>query len=352
VIIVTVAIGSIPAAGFGQMPQGAFGPSAPAGQYGAGAPAGGAWDVPPQKPSMTERARATVANNPLTNAWSSWRSRDKQQAKLQQGQFRRDSIALSNGSPPPSPELFIAAAKLSERNGQIDRARQQFHQGLTMAPKHVPGLIEFGRLEDRQGRLPEAEKLYRTAVAVNPHNPTALNDLALCVARQGNLEDSTRLLQQAIDIQPDKPLYRNNMATVLIEQQRDQEALAHLTAVHGPAVANYNVGHLLSKRGRAQDASRYFAAALEIDPQMTPAGQALAALNGGTGNVPHMAASRVENQPAAQPVRQQTQQSPPGPQLGPAHGSSAYAPATAWPAQRTGMRPLPPVGTPGVPFSR
>ena len=192
-----------------------------------------------------------------------------------------DPLSLSAPQAAPTPSLFISAAKLSERNGQADVARGHFQQALSLAPNNVEALLGLARLEDRQENLVAAERLYRTAVSKNPHNPTSLNDLALCLARQGNLHEATRLLQQATEIQPDKRLYRNNLATVLVEQKRDHEALAHLTAVHGPAAGNYNLGHLLAKRGRSKDARPYFAAALEIDPQMEAAKTALAALDSG-----------------------------------------------------------------------
>jgi Tfp pilus assembly protein PilF len=236
---------------------------------------------------------------------------------------------------------------LSERNGQVDRAREQFHRALTMAPTHVEGLIEFGRLEDRQGRLDVAERHYRTAVNLNPHHATGLNDLALCMARQGKLDESVHLLQRAIDIQPDKALYRNNMATVLVEQQRDQEALTNLAAVHGPAAANYNLGLLLSKRGRPQDAQQYFAAALEIEPQMTQASAALAAVG---GNVPRMVTRPQISQPAHAMGSQSAQ--PQGPQFVAPQGTATYRPSTAYVPQRGALRTLPPVGPGGVPLSR
>lgn len=356
-IVVAVAVMALPVASLGQPPQGNYGPGVH-----PGVPPGlanGMPTPPPQKkPSFSQRAKSAFTHNPVTSAWSSWRGRKEQPPRSPYAHSiahsgRHDAIALSAGAPTGSPDLFIAAAKLSERNGQIEKARQQFHQGLTMAPRHVQGLIEFGRLEDRQGRLPEAEKLYRAAVGVNPHNPTALNDLALCVARQGRLDESAQLLQQAIDMQPDKALYRNNMATVLVEQRRDQEALAHLTAVHGPSAANYNLGQLLSKRGRSQDAAQYFAAAVEIDPQMTQAHEALAALEGSGGGPPRMAATPVQNTPpVAVPQQRPVGQPVYGPQMGPALGNPAYPPATAWVPQRQTMRPLPPVGGARGPYGR
>src|SRR6478609_10342395 len=128
--------------------------------------------------------------------------------------------------------------------------------------------------------MPLAESLYQQAVTANPQNAAALNDLGLCLAREGKLEPSLQVLEQAIHLQPDKSLFRNNAATVLVEMRQDQRALAHLSAVHNSAEANYNLGQLLIERGRATDAGPYFQAALQQNPGMQQAQEALAKLQG------------------------------------------------------------------------
>ena len=133
-------------------------------------------------------------------------------------------------------------------------------------------------MEDRQSNLPFAENLYQQAVTANPQNAAALNDLGLCLAREGKLEPSLQVLEQAIHLQPDKSLYRNNAATVLVEMRQDQRALAHLAAVHNPAEANFNLGQLLVDRGRPADAATYFQTALQLNPGMQQATDAIAKL--------------------------------------------------------------------------
>jgi hypothetical protein len=89
-----------------------------------------------------------------------------------------------------------------------------------------------------------------------------------------------QVLEQAVQLQPAKALYRNNAATVLVEMRQDQRALAHLAAVHGAAEANFNLGQLLVERGRSADATPYFQAAVQQNPNLQPAQEALARLQG------------------------------------------------------------------------
>jgi tetratricopeptide (TPR) repeat protein len=196
------------------------------------------------------------------------------------GQQKLDSISLSTPTGPPSPEFFIFAAQVCERQGDVPQARSNYQRALSMWPGHVEVLRAAARMEDRHGNLPLAESLYQQAANSNPQHAGALNDLGLCLARQGKLEPSLQILEQAVQLQPTKALYRNNVATVLVEMRQDQRALAHLAAVHGPADANYNLGQLLVERHRSSDAAPYFQAALQQNPTMQQAQNALAKLQG------------------------------------------------------------------------
>lgn len=193
---------------------------------------------------------------------------------------------------PPTPEFAISLAQLSESQGNVAAARHHYQRALAMWPEHVEVLRAAARMEDRQNQLSLAESLYRRAVASNSQHAGALNDLGLCLARQGRLEESVQTLERAIQLQPGKPLYRNNVATVLVEMHQDQRALAHLAAAHGSAEANYNLGELLVQRGRGKEATPYFIAAVEQRPDMQPAHDALADLQGsGTSGTPGIASS-------------------------------------------------------------
>ena len=172
---------------------------------------------------------------------------------------KHDSIGLDTATGPPSPQLMISMAQMCERSGDTAGARHHYQEALKMWPGQVDVLRAAARMEDRLGGLALAESLYQQAVAANPQHAGAHNDLGLCLARQGKLEPSIQVIEQAVCLQPDKPLYRNNAATVLVELRQDQRALAHLSAVHGGAEANFNMGQLLVQRGRPMDAAPYFA---------------------------------------------------------------------------------------------
>ncbi|TWT95982.1 cellulose synthase subunit BcsC [Botrimarina colliarenosi] len=136
-------------------------------------------------------------------------------------------------------------------------------------------LREQGHAKDREGDLAAAEAIYRQAIGADPTSAAAVNDLGLCLARQGRLDASAAVLRQAIMMRPDKQLYRNNIATVLVEVGEIDEALTHLKTVCGPAAAHYNVGQILTRSGKTDEAVAQFEQALELDPNLRPAFDAL-----------------------------------------------------------------------------
>jgi len=257
---------------------------------------------------------------------------------------KSDAISLSVPTGPPSPEFFIFAAQMCERQGDIPQARQNLQRALAMWPGNAEVLRAAARMEDRQNNLPLAESLYQQAVAANPQNAAALNDLGLCLARQGKLEPSLQVIEQAIQQQPDKALYRNNAATVLVEMRQDQRALAHLAAVHNPADASFNLGQLLVERGRSADAAPYFQAALQQNPGMQQAQEALAKLPGSpvATAAPMMPVAAPQPQYSGPVVSPQPQVGPVGPQFSYPATATAQGPAMSGPSY-VPPRYLPPV---------
>jgi tetratricopeptide (TPR) repeat protein len=249
---------------------------------------------------------------------------------------RPSTLDLNVPTGPPTPEFFIYAAQMCEKQGDIAQARQNLGRAMTMWPNNADVIRAAARTEDRQGQMPLAESLYQRAVACNPQNAAALNDLGLCLAREGKLDASKQVLEQAVQLQPEKELFRNNAATVLVEMRQDQRALAHLSAVRSAAEANYNLGQLLIERGRAADAGPYFQAALQLNPSMQQAQDALAKLQGSAVAVaaPPAAVPAVQQPVPAGPMTAPAQQTwSNGPQLGypatartPAPGTSSYVP--------------------------
>lgn len=193
--------------------------------------------------------------------------------------LRSDPTSLATKTPPPTADDYVKLGETCDRDGDVESARQHYHKALDMEPHHLGALLGLGRLFDRQGQLDRATAHYAEATNFHPSSATAFNDLGLCLARQGRYNEAITALHRAIEINPDKTLYRNNIATVLVAEGRIDEALAHLTDAHGPAVAHYNIGYLLNKQGRRDQALQQFQLALQAEPSMAPAREWIEALS-------------------------------------------------------------------------
>jgi tetratricopeptide (TPR) repeat protein len=173
----------------------------------------------------------------------------------------------------PGIELYVAVARLDEEQGNFAEAEAQYRRALQQAPNDLRPLLGYARLQDRLGRTEEALKLYQRAAHAHPQEPPVFNNMAIHYARRGALREAIGAMDRAIQLRPYEPRYRDNMAMLLVEADRPQEALFHMQAVHGEAVAHYNLGYLLNKKGRTAAAAQEFAIALRLNPGLTAAHQ-------------------------------------------------------------------------------
>jgi Tfp pilus assembly protein PilF len=210
-----------------------------------------------------------------------------------------DPTSLANKPRTPGPDLYVATARVYEKSGDSAAAAVQYQKALAADPNNLPALLGYAALHDGQREYGDADKLYQEAIKRHPKDASVYNDRGLSYQRRGHLDEAARSLAKAIELQPDKPLYRNNMATVLVAMHRPEEALTHLTAVHGPAVAHYNLAILLHRKANDQEAQYHFAQAAQIDPSLLEAREWAERLSPNS-RVP-MPIATDERMPAARP---------------------------------------------------
>jgi Tfp pilus assembly protein PilF len=212
---------------------------------------------------------------------SSWKSTTGAIAGMFAGSKEPDIYEEEPAKPKKvGPELYVGAARVFENQNKPVEAEEKYRQALKIAPKDFSALVGLARLQDRQGNTSESLATYQQAIKAHPTNALIYNDLGLSFARQRQFDQSLAALGKAVELAPDSTKYRNNLATVLVEAGHTDQALAQLSAVASPAVAHYNVGYLLLKKGEPDAAARHFQQALAIDPGMAPARDMLAQVTG------------------------------------------------------------------------
>lgn len=256
-----------------------------------------------------------------------------------------DPTSLS-GEARPSAQLYMALARLAEQNHRWQEAEAHYQRVLQLAPNHPDALLGLARLKDGQRKWPEADQFYQQAVRAHPQHAAVYNDYGLSLARRGQLPQAASLLERAVKLEPGRWLYRNNIALVLVQLGETDAALRHLLAVQPEAVAYYNLGYMLQRRGDRQSAAAMFAKSLEKDPTLTPARARLDQLREEQQLAATAPASQAVSGPAPLPPSVPEAGPgvavPPGPIQKPNIGSGtltdALAPSTAGVAA-----PLPPV---------
>lgn len=267
-----------------------------------------------------------------------------------------DGVSLSTPAK-PSPDLYLAMARMYAQSGKLDLAEKQYKLGLKLAPKHLGLQLGYARLKDQQGQLDQAIGLYQQVAKQYPQEAAVHNDLGLCYARRGMLREAIASLERAIQLQPGKRLYRNNIATVLVEMGHVDAALEHLRAAHTEAVACYNLGYLLEKKGQPALAATFFAKALEKDPSLTAAQVWLERLQGPWPTSPQVVRpadrSGVEarvHAPVLSPGTAHGTPVAPLPPLDMPQASRPAGPSQVGGVDSAGPWPLPPIEPPQAPF--
>lgn len=237
----------------------------------------------------------------------------------------------------PSEELYVAVARLYHQADKHREAEKQYRKALQVNPNHLGALLGYARTKDLLDEPEAAKRLYLQALRAHPKEASVYNNLALFYARRGMLAEAVATLRRAVQLQPQQAKYRNNLATVLVEMGQRQQAFGELRAVHREAVAYYNLGYLLEKKGQPAAAAQHYQVALGIDPALSQARRRLAGLKPA---VAQARSSRAGPAPrAADPPAPQQPSTPIAAPRQPA--SDAVAPPAA--GGHPAVRQLPPV---------
>lgn len=191
-----------------------------------------------------------------------------------------DPLSLNTTPKQLSPELYVQMAHMHEAKGDFASAIKQYEEALKAGPNNTELLVQLGRAHDRNGDMTKAIATYQQAIKIDARCALAHNDLGLCYARQNDLARARESLNKAVALVPTSKLYRNNLATVLVSARQYNDAYEQLTAVHPPAIAQYNLGILANRRGDKTEAMSRFQQASSLDPNLAQARNMIDKLNG------------------------------------------------------------------------
>ena len=170
---------------------------------------------------------------------------------------------------PDRADVLVALARCRDLEGQPAEARRLVRDVLAAHAEHAQALALRGKLDLEARRPVEAEKWLRRAAEADPGNLAALRDLHRCLEQQpGRERDAARALARRAETEKERKR---------LEQLLRSEA-------GGPAVF-LEGGRLALRTGREKLGLRWLHLALEQDPNLKAAHQALAEYYEGKGQL-------------------------------------------------------------------
>lgn len=165
-------------------------------------------------------------------------------------------------------EVCFQNASAAADQGLHDAAIAQYLRVREIDPT-FPGVAHrLALIYDRQGDCDRASEEYARALAAAPRDADLWNDFGYFEYERQRLAESERALRRALEIAPDHPRATINLGLVFAEQGRYQEALELHARIVGPAAARSNLGVILARHGEDAAAQQAFAEALSQDPSL------------------------------------------------------------------------------------
>ena len=171
---------------------------------------------------------------------------------------------------PQDARLFMLAALMAEKSGNLDGALDAMQRCVTMAPDWTPGLLEQARLFARHNRDNEAMAAAEKVIALEPNNAHVIAGVVDIAHRVGNTEMAIRHLQHALELIPGDRTLRRYLAVDLGNIRKYDEALALFEPLineePGDHLARIARVQMLQERGTMQEALPDTTALLALQP--------------------------------------------------------------------------------------
>lgn len=162
---------------------------------------------------------------------------------------------------PEHPEVLLGLGRCRRRLGEQEPARLLLTRALAAAPRNPEILCERGLVELDAGNAPAAEPWLRQAVQAGPHDRRFAAALSRCLLAQGRKKEAAVVDARVAALDAD--LRRlEQVRQAVMENPRD------------PAL-RCEGGLLFLRNGERAEGLRWLRLALKLDPQYSPAREAL-----------------------------------------------------------------------------
>ncbi|WP_022853046.1 tetratricopeptide repeat protein [Thermodesulfatator atlanticus] len=132
---------------------------------------------------------------------------------------------------PQNASIYLELARLYRRKGDFDKARTYYQKALELSHGKLRIVIEYGDFLEKIGAFKEAQKLYENALKQNPEQFHLYEALLRLYIGAGNFEKALHTIERLEEIIGPNPRLLLRKALILLDLNRDQEALKILKEV-------------------------------------------------------------------------------------------------------------------------
>lgn len=145
-----------------------------------------------------------------------------------------------------------------------------YRQAIRIDPRHYNAWYGLGTIYFRQEKFEFAEYHFRRALLINSRSSVLLCYLGMALHALKNNGDALNLLEQAILADPKNPLPKYQKASVLMSEERYEDALKELEYLNEVAPRESSVfflmGRIYKRLNMPEQAMHHFCIALDLKP--------------------------------------------------------------------------------------
>lgn len=172
-------------------------------------------------------------------------------------------------------ETKMMMARAHESEGKSQQAERMYREVLELDDENGEACHRLGVVLMSEGDSDEGLLYLEQANVLLPDQPDVLADLGYAYMEAGQVEQALPLLRSAYEHNPEDKRIVNNLAQALGYTGEYDESFALFREIMTDAEATSNLAYIYAQTGNGRKAMELYSRALDLDPGLRPAANAL-----------------------------------------------------------------------------